>query len=168
MDYPDSLKEIVKECAAANPSDIGKAVDSAFNRWRKCDEYEEWTESMIRGQLRNMIHGSRHTTNVQILRDLNSYGGPAKVGLGSGLVNRVAAMSVLDSYCIGGRSLGDIMGGELKAIASDQQEKAAGYSRNARLCLMLATLVPDDKRVRDAVTEAKVRKLITKTESKAA
>ena len=168
MEYPEVLTEIIKECAAANPSDIDKAVDTAFTRWRKCDEYAEWTESMIRGQLRNMIHDSRHASNVQILRDLKGYGGPSKVGLGSGIVNRVAAMSVLDSYCINGMALGDIMGSELKAIASDQQEKANGYSRNARLCLMLAPLVPEDKRVRDAVTETKVRKLITKTESQAA
>lgn len=159
MNYPESLTAIVQHAASEHRDNIDQAVDCAAKAWRATEERAEWLEQMELGQLRNLIHDARHQTNVAIRREAGAYAGPAKVGLSTGAANRVA-QSILDGYVICGRVLGDILGKELVPFAKIELERAEGYQFNARLCRKLAAVVPDDKTVRQVLSESKIRKLM--------
>jgi hypothetical protein len=163
MDYPESLCEIVKQAASNHRDDIDLAVDCAFRGWKASEEFAEWTDAMVRGQLRNMIHDSRHTENTARLKLAGAFGGPAKVGV-SDSVSEIARLCYLH-HSIAGRTLGSILGSELAGMAKGERERAAGCAFNANLCERLLDLVPADKRVDQVLSEAKVAKLFRELRS---
>jgi hypothetical protein len=158
MDYPASLSTVISKAAAQHPQDIDKAVTCAAKAARKLPDFSEWVDQLVNSQLRNMIHDARHSHNTRLRREAGDFGGPAKVGLSTGAANEVAK-SVYMSYAIGGTVLGAVLGSELKAIAASEHEKAQGHAFNVRLCSRLAAMVPDDKRVSEALTEGKLKRL---------
>lgn len=165
-DYPETLRSIIKAAAVEHQESIDDAVDSAFKQIEKLDDYSEWIEKMVRQAIREMIHQARHETNTDFRRSNGEFGGPAKVGTATGAANRVAAMCLLDSYAIGGTSLGSILGSELPAIRDSQITKGRGCFFNAALCSALIPLVADDKSVRECVTEKKARQIFKAAQSK--
>lgn len=126
---------------------------------------------MVRLHLRTLIYTARHHSTVNVRRDLSAdvspYTGPSKIVGGNGAVTKAAARSVFTSYFINGRSLGDIYGSELLEIADTQKDQAHGLLKNMRLCQMLAKIVPENKKVCEAISESKVRVLIRKSENSA-
>lgn len=151
MDYPSSLIGIVRRAATEHRDDIDQAVDCAEEAWLNVPEHAEWVKAMVRAELRHLIHDVRHRENVAIRHELGYYGGPAKVANATGAVERVARNCLID-YSIGGIALGKITGKLLKSLAKSEQEKSDGYAYNARLCVRLATLVPDDKTVAECLS----------------
>lgn len=153
--YPQSLLNIVRRAAAKHRDDIDKAVDVADREWGKSDERAEWIDSMIRRELRTMIHEIRHQSNVSIRRESGAYGQPAKVSLATGAVARVAT-DVLRTYSICGVTLALITGKQLREFAKIEHDKAEGSAFNARLCERLTAFVTDDKTVGECLTAKKV------------
>lgn len=158
MEYPDSLLAIIRSAAEAHRSSIDAAVNQAFSEWQATDEYADWVDEMVRGQIRSMIHGVRHADNVAIRRDAGEFGGPSKVSASS--ANQVIEKSLLDTYSINGRRLGDILGKELEPIANGERERATGCLVNARLLEALKPLVSDDKSVRDCVKDKRAWQIL--------
>lgn len=158
MEYPESLCAIIRSAAEKHRGDIDAAVNQAFGDWQESDEYADWVDEMVRGQIRNMIHDVRHADNVTIRRNAGDFGGPSKVGVSA--ANQVIEKSLLDTYSINGRRLGDILGKELSAIANGERERATGCIVNARLLEALKPLVSDDKSVRQCVKDKKAWQIL--------
>lgn len=157
--FDEALLAEVSKAARKHRDDIDHAVSCAEKAASKLPGWKDWIDDLVRGQIRNLIHGVRHQDNVTMRRDAGQYGGPAKVGLSTGAVNRIAGECWMN-YFIGGRTLGQILGKELRGIAQGEREKAEGCTFNARLCEQLAAIVPEDKSVSDAVSEAQVKKIV--------
>lgn len=146
---------IVKEDSAKFPDDIDKAVETTIRRIRKLSDYADYVDGLVYGQIRHMHHDVRHTANVATRKAAGEYGGPAKVTLSEGAANAAAAASLLKTYLINGRTLGDITGKELPAIRDAERNRGAGCYFNAALCEALGPLVADDKRVDECLTDQK-------------
>lgn len=159
MEFPSSVTAIINSAAAKYPSDINRAVTIAERLIRRLPEFDELVSMLVRDSILGKIHDARHCANIRMKRDAGAYGGPAKVVSGlSDAVNRVAE-SVYYNFAIDGKALGNIMGDELKRIAGDERAKSDGHMFNYRLCQRLAAMVPEGKRVRDAVTEKKLKSI---------
>lgn len=155
--FPESIQQIVAECAAKYKNDIDKAVDQAVSQVQALDDYEDFVDLLVRTAVRGKITDFRHSVSTAIKRAAGEYGGPAKVGTDLSAVNAVAR-GVFD-YFIGGRTLGTITGEELKQIRDSEAEKATGHLFNAGLCEALIPLVQEGKTVRECVAESKVRRI---------
>lgn len=166
MDTPKALLDLCREHAAKNPDEIERAVKSALAEWQESDERtQEWIDGLERFAIREIVYRFRHSMNVDIRKQRGDFGKPADVTLGTGAANRVAQY-VLDQYSIDGRSLGGILGSELAALAKAESERANGHVFNATLCRKLAAIVPEDKTVREAVSNAKALALLRELQGK--
>lgn len=154
--YPDVLLKIVRHHAITY-KDVDEAVKRGLVQWRKQKERREWLEQMEADHFRTMVCDVRHSENVATKKANGEYGKPAKVSMGSAAVNRVVLRGMLDDFYIGSRVLGDIQGKELSALADVEQAKAKGSMNNAKFLRLLDPLVPDEKRVRDAISDEKAR-----------
>lgn len=159
MDYPSTLLDIVKKATAQHRDDINAAVDCAEKAFNKLAERDDIIATMIRGELRSLIHNVRHAENVAVRTELGVYGQKAKVSLGTGAVERVAR-NCLVAYSICGVALGQITGKQLVAFAKSEQEKAEGSAFNARLCRRLAEVVPADKAVGEVLSVKKAEAIM--------
>jgi len=152
----EPLKKLVKQSVTKYPDDIDKCVDWTVARFKKLDEYAEYTESLIADAIRRQIHDERHGINVSMRLNRGDYGEPAKVVPGEATAR---VMRSVYSYMIAGRSLGSILGEELAGIASDEAARADGHMFNATLCQKLNPLVAKGKSVRQCVPEQKLQKI---------
>jgi hypothetical protein len=157
MEHSLDIQGIIKEADAKFPNDIPFAVDWADKKLRSCPEFNEWTENFIRHSIQEMIYDVRHQKSHQIKAEAGGYINPTKVSASSSTGN--AAIAKVYEYRIAGRTLGMLLGNELAAIASSEREIAHGHLFNCQLCEELKRLVPDDKTVRQAVPEVKLRGL---------
>ena len=156
MEFPKSVEAIVDRAAKKFPSDISKAIDQADKEIRKLPEFDELVSMLIRKAVAQLIYDARHSVTNQIKRDSGMYGGPAKVIAGlSKSVNRVAES--IYAIRIAGTMLGELFGRDLPGIADSEMAIGHGHLFNARLCQRLAALVPEDKRVQEAVKEKKLQ-----------
>lgn len=166
-DFAESLAEIIADVSVKHSADIGAGVDEAERRVKRLPDFPDFAGDLIRQALREQIHQYRHKINRQQRYDAGAYGGSAKViSASSRAVNDAARDKCYYDYFIGGTVLGELTGAELPDIAASEEEKAEGCTFNALLCRQLAKVVPDEKRVRDAVTETKLRALFMRLRSK--
>lgn len=152
----DDIVRIVSECATRYPQSIDTAVEHAADRVAKLPEYPTLIVDLVTTALRGLIQDYRHGENVRTRAAAGEYGGPAKVTAGDA-AGRVA-MGVY-SYYISGRTLGQILGKELADIGTSEAARAEGHEFNARLCAKLQELVPEEKTVKQAVPEQRLRKI---------
>jgi hypothetical protein len=157
--FPESVLSIVREAVKRFPKDPPKSIDWAVGRVKKLPDYEDLVASLVKQAMADLIYDQRHTTTVQIRRSAREYGGPAKVVSGDSPGVASVAESVY-FYKIGGTILGEILGKDLRAIGQSERAISNGHFLNARLVEKLATLVPPEKRVRDAVGEDRINKIL--------
>lgn len=157
--FDEALLSEVAKAARKHRDDIDHAVQCAERAASKLPGWKDWISDLAKSKLRDLIHGVRHSDNTTMRRDAGMFGGPAKVDLSTGAANRIAGESWFN-YFIGGMSLGQVLGSDLKAIAEGERERAEGCIFNARLCEQLAPLVPAEKRVSEAVRESQIKKIV--------
>lgn len=159
MDFSESVLEAVKAVMRKFPGDLERQKTEAVKAIKKLPDYAELIESLVTAAVHDIVYDLRHTANGVVKKEAGQYGEPAKVVSGlSQAVNDAAASVYLIS--IAGKALGDIYGKELKGIAADQGAIANGHLLNRRLCLRLAKIVPEEKQIREAVSEKRLRALI--------
>ena len=158
--FPVNLIAIVDRAAAAHPTSIEAAVAEAKAYARLASNYAEFVEQLIDGSIQELVYDARHKVNVSIKRQAGHYGKPALVEGCTGAISD-AYRSVYD-YFVGGCILGNLMGRELSTLASSERAKAGGHLFNAQLLSELTALVPEGERVRDAVTEPRLRAMFKK------
>lgn len=162
MDFPEAVLNVVRESEAKHPDDIDRAVKLASQRIRKLPEFAEVVDAFVDRAIRELIHDARHNETCRIRKDAGVYSATPKVNAASQAANRVALSVYL--YRIAGRTLGDLLGSELDAIAENEAQIAEGHLFNSRLAVRLKRVVPADKRVRDAVKENRLRKIMQECE----
>jgi hypothetical protein len=126
--------------------DIDKAVKAAMKAINADDEMREALLGyFIQRAVRDAIHARRH-----IVRSIVKANPPrsllAMADAGESLIE-----SILDSYMIDGKRIGDVTGAELQVYIQTESEIANGHRRNANFYGMLRNKTPDDKLVRECV-----------------
>jgi hypothetical protein len=159
MEYPTSVLEIAERQAARFPADIDSAVNEAEKAIRRLPEFDSLVDLMVHNAVQELIYSFRHRDKVQMKNDMGQYGGPAKVTSGASAVANRAERSAYEFH-MAGTMLGLILGKDLESIAQSEAAIAHGHDFNARLCRRLMSLVPDESRVQDAVSEKRLRRLI--------
>lgn len=167
---PEWLSELVTDSVNNNPDDIDAGVEELLSLVQVHDEYDGFVDQMIKNALRDFIYDIRHKRNVQTRRDAGHYGTPAKVSVGTSNSVQEVYESLFDSYYIGGKVLGSLLGSELAGICEDQLSKANGHLFNHRLCKeLLKRNIPDNVTVRDAIRdEREIQKIFKSAKTKEA
>lgn len=159
------IDDIAGQAAEKFPEDIDRATDQAEREFWKHPEHDEWIRRLVRDQLRSLIHGWRHIRNTQKKKSAGGYGGPAKVNKACNSVANASRDSFF-SYCIAGTTLGSMTGIELKRTAESERAMSNGHLFNATLCEELAKVVPDEKTVKESVSEKKLNIIVDRSRSK--
>lgn len=157
MEFPESVNEVIRDACRKFPSDITRAHAYASRLIRKLDEFDDLVNTLVEHAILGLVHQRRHHENVQIKNDTGKYSSKAKVLGMSEEVNSVCKSVYL--YNIGARTLGMLEGQELEPIADNEDAIADGHHFNANLCRRLRRLVGDGVKVKEAVSEKKLRAL---------
>jgi hypothetical protein len=162
--YDDDLLTIFDESAKKWPHDIDAAVAHALAAVKNHECYAAWVDELVARAVREAVHRARHEMTRVAKSSAGDYGGPAKV-TGTGRAVLAVYASWYDTFCIGNRTLGDLLGEELDTLASDEDGRARGHAMNARMARWLRAprkdgtpRVRDGQRVREAVPEATARR----------
>lgn len=155
---PEIVLTIVQEETEANLNNISEATGKAEERIRALPEFNgQIVNSLITDQVRELVYRARHDLATETKRQAGYYGGPAKINRASPSVNGVYHRAYLN-YCIGGKTLGDILGKELEAIIVGEKERSNGHLFNSELAAWCkAQGVGDEQRVRDKISEKKIK-----------
>lgn len=158
MEFPQNVLRVVEKAVEKHPTDIEAAVTQAERAVRKLDEFSELVDTLVRHAIQELVYDCRHHMNVATKNQNGEYDNPAKVtSAASSAVQRAADSVYL--FKIAGTILGDLTGKELPVVAANETAVASGHAFNAWICNKLSPLVPEDKRVRDAVSEKKLRSI---------
>ncbi len=153
---PESVRLLAEAAAQNNTQDIQAAVDEAVASVRELPDYDDLVADLVRNCLQELVYDARHKTNVQIKRESGYYGQAGKPRQ-TGAVEE-AYQSVYE-YRISGTLLGELRGEDLLPLVASETAIGNGHLFNASLLAWLArdVKVPADKRVRQCVTEKKLR-----------
>ena len=157
--FPAEVLAIIKKAASRYPSDIVKATDDAENKIRALPDFDEIVHILIRAAIQEQVYEARHAVTRQIKYETGQYGGPAKVVSGESEGVKRAAISCYQ-FRIGSTILGLVLGEELLVLAAAENAIGNGHLYNAELLTKLKPLVPEGKRVQDAVSEKKLRAIM--------
>lgn len=156
MQYPESFLDIIETTVKEYPSDIDRATEEAEKKIRALPEFAGFVDALVRSAVRELVYDQRHIVNVRTKKQAGYYGGQTKLNRSANGV--LAAYESVYQYHIAGTVLGEILGEDLSDIAANERAIASGHTFNADLCEWLAGLVPEGKKVHQAITEKKLRK----------
>jgi hypothetical protein len=181
MWHPESILRAGRKAAERFPDDIPRATRYALQLFKRLPEYEEWCEGLPMGMAQDIVHEARHHHNREIKRQSRREEEEAVAAYSSETVgaatnggstrprpeprpriNVAESQGVRSTYIaymsqrIAGRTVGSLYGRELEGIAVNERERASGYEFNARLMQRLKPLVPDNRTVREAISEEKL------------
>lgn len=164
MQWPDEVVSIVTRATERHGENIDKAAEESEVKIRALPEFKQIQEQLVTAAVRELVYDHRHRSNVEMKRETGHYDTQRAFQVGS--ATAAAYQSVYDYY-ISGMQLGSVLGSQLADISASEFAKANGHAFNAQLCLSLKRVVPDDKRVRDCVSEPKLRAMFTKIQKQA-
>jgi len=156
MKFTEEVKVIVREANANHPSSAEDATTEALQGVRGLKSYKSLVDALVKHAVQDLIHDGRHDINKGIRKQEGRYSPLPKVQVGSSPAVMRAEVSVY-LYRIAGTSLGEVFGKELLGIAVHEENRANGHIFNARLCRHLAEVVPDNKKVKNAVKENQLK-----------
>ncbi len=160
--FPEEFTNIVKEANARHASDMDAAVAEASQHIHSLRNFNSLVSSMVEKGIRRTIAEDRHAVNRGIKYHAGVYTQKPKVVVGKSNAVMRAAYSVLD-YRMAGTTLGELNRKQLLEIAGHEKLKAEGHHFNERLCGLVAAEIPDNKKVKNALTATKLRKLFLKS-----
>ena len=155
MEMPESVIKIANEMAERYNTDIAKAVAKAKYAIKQLDDYDDLVNDLVHNAIQNLIYDARHRSNVQLKNNLGKYGQPPiQVSVDSNSVKQVYRS--MYEYNIGKSTLGKLYGKELASLAETESQLSDGHRFNSALLAWLAGIVPDEKRVEEAVPISKL------------
>lgn len=161
MDFSSEVYDIIAEAFQQHPNDINACADAAEQAIRAMEGFEDMVALHISRSVKHLVYDYRGRINMNLRRQTGEYGQPAKVDPASPAVRQVYAESWY-LYCIGRKTLGELLGSELPDVVTGERTKAEGHLFNVALLEYLAQRVPDDKRVRDVFSERQLARLAKK------
>jgi hypothetical protein len=159
---PESVTAIVEKVVARHPNDIGAATNEALTKVKASPNFKEFYMSLVTHCLTELIYDARHKANVQLKRQTGRYNNKSKVDY----TLSSSSYRYCYDYYVNGQTLGNILGKDLLSIANSEKEIAGGHLFNHELCTWLSTQVPDDKMVREVVSEKKLQQAFTRFRNK--
>ncbi len=157
MEFPESLLAVVKRAVKKYPADIEKCVAEAEKALRKRKAFTEWLDILITQGVQEIVYDIRHQINTRIKNENKEYGGKSTVIPGAS--EAVQEVESVYAYRIAGTMLGLVLGVQLLDIANSEAAIANGHQFNSVLARSLMPLVPNDKRVQEAVSEKRLQKM---------
>lgn len=166
MNYPRELLEAVAEAERNHADNISDAVDEAFRVVSGLPCYEDVTQTLLRDAVRQLVYEARHSATIRIKKDAGCYGGPAVVNSGASVaVNRV--QESVYRMRIAGHVLGDLLGADLADVADAEKARADGHMLNYYFVSALRPKVRADQRVREALSEQVLQRMLRAAERRA-
>jgi hypothetical protein len=157
---PKTLLDIIGQAVKDNHVPQA-AVEVALREVQGHALFRAWVDDLVRTAVSELVWRERGRINVALKNQAKAYGGPARVQVGASSEINAAYSSYYD-YTIGRTVLGSLLGRDLLRVAENERANAAGHVFNAELCEALKPLVPDDRAVRAAVSERRLRNLFVR------
>ncbi len=159
MRFPEEVMRVVREANVNHPTSIENATSEALNGVIGLESYKSLVATLVEHAVHDLICDDRHSINTSIKRQSGAYAQVIpKTTVGTSDAVMRAEFSVY-SYRIAGTALGEILGKDCSDIAGFERNKKNGHAFNERLMTRLAELVPKNKKVKDAVSERKLKQL---------
>ncbi len=163
MKFPEEVLSVVKEANANNPS-AEDAVEEALGGVKALSSYDDFVGTLVESAVQNLVYDGRHYTNTQIKNQAGAYNTTPKTVVGDSPAVKRAEISVY-LYAIAGTSLGDVLGKDLLDIATHEDNKAEGHVFNSRLLRRLSNVVPTNKKVKNAISQKKLKALFSELQA---
>ena len=164
MKFPEEVLSIVKEANTNNPSNPEDATTEALSGVTRLSSYDELVGMLVEQAVKNLIFDDRHTINVRIKYQAGAYNAKSKTVVGDSPAVRRAEISAY-LYNIAGTSLGEVLGKDLLDIADIEDNRAEGHVFNSRLLHRLSDVVPLNKKVKNAITDKKLKGLFSELQA---
>ena len=156
MKFPEEVRSVIRDADAGNPSDLEQAVDEAERKIRSLMSFDSLVSDLVRSAIQGLIYDMRHAANGKIRYESGNYKQDTKTVVGTSDAVMRAESSVYQ-YRIAGTSLGQLLGKDLIDLATGEENRAEGYIFNARLLRRLSDVVPQNKMVKNAITQKKLK-----------
>lgn len=164
MQFPQEVRVIVREANTNSPSDIEGATTEALINVKRLSAYDELVDTLVEHAVHDLICDDRHSINTQIKHQSGVYYQTPKTVVGESTAVMRAEFSAY-SYRIAGTSLGEVLGKDLLDIAGVEDNKADGHVFNSTLLRRLSNVVPQNKKVRNAITQKKLKSLFAELQA---
>ena len=158
MQFPKEVMGIVREANTNSPSIIEHATAEALAGVKSLSSYEELVDTLIEHAIHDLVCDDRHSINTRIKHQSGVYYKTPKTVVGDSDAVMRAEFSVY-SYRIAGTSLGEVLGKDLIDIAGIEDNKADGHFFNSLLLRRLSNVVPQNKKVKNGITQKKLKAL---------
>jgi hypothetical protein len=164
------LRAIADDIMQGDPQPYDKAADRLIAVVRAGPTAADTLDVLARDGALALIHAVAHDRREGARRAALSRTTPTvrerPVDRGAMVAASQAAMgSLLDTWLVGGRRLGDCTGAQVRAAAATAAAQARGHARNARFYAALSRRVPIDGAVRDHVDDAAAADLLRAAEA---
>jgi hypothetical protein len=160
MPYPEAFTELARKAATKFQSNVAAAVEWLDNQMRKRPELQAECDELFRtAAYRAAIYECRSDDNSSLMA-MSTPSAVAQQKVFRGASADVATIRYLETFKIGGRVLGEIMGSELPGLAAKDRQIGQGFLARSRLCEALARIVAPEKRVGECVTNEQVHQIV--------
>ena len=169
MKFPRSFLQAAEAASQKHPEDVAEAARVALEAIRGLPEFGDCVDLLVEEAVTLMVYNARQYKNKRIKTAAGHYAkkGVRKVSTAESEALAQAYDEVFE-YCIGGRTLGSILGKEIPDLEKTQRLEAGGYLYNADLLLTLRPLVPPNKTVKQAVPRERMKRIFRELEEKKA
>jgi hypothetical protein len=159
---PDEVLSAVKEAVAKCPENLDKSISEAERAVKSLPGFSSYSDGLVSQAIAGIVYQVRRSRTSSIKR-LAAKPEAVADRLSDGV--RRAFRSAYE-YFIAGRMLGNILGSELPDIALTERKKANGVLANVELLDRLADIVPENKTVKQVVSQKKLLQMIKAAQKK--
>ena len=160
MEYPTKITDIAKDSCTKYP-DVQEAIAKTINRVKRLKDYKSFMNVLVYNALTDLVYDTRHRSNVAIKRQAGEYGTGNKTDYVGTRSVQQATKNYLNYY-IAGRTLGNILGSEIEDLIDIEVSLSDGHDYNTRILEALKKIVPEDKRVKDVVSNKQLEAIFIK------
>jgi len=159
-ELPESVLECVRKSIEEHPSNNAQAAACAEQRIKKLKIFDDIVDDLFHDYVQKLVYDQRHKLNGELRAEARARGQhpEQKVRVGESPTVR-SSYADLYLFRVGGKTLGEIKGEELEALADREHRTAEGYLGRAALLRSLMPLVKPDKTVEECVKGKKLQEL---------
>lgn len=156
MKIPKEIDIIIADAAVRIPV----AQDAIKSAYAKCLRYPQvkaaWKAFLLK-YVEQGVWDGRHEANRLLKKETFEHPKQKVFIISSAGCRRVERTWL--NFSVGGKTLGDVRGDELHDIGLEEMKKSREHKFNAQLVFALEKIVPSSKKVRQVLSEKKLRNL---------
>jgi len=161
---PEAVLQIAERAARRHKSDLEAAGRLATKEVVALPQFAKLGPLLIAYAMRQLVYEARCNGNRALKRENGFHTGHTKVFAGRSTSVAAAASKSYLEYNIGSTVLGDLLPNGLREVMMGERAKGNGHLFNARVCEALIEIVPEEKRVREVVSERQLKAIWTRIE----